>query len=98
MQKHLKTTGAIKVRNISSTNTDLFYKLCRFLFKKRFKKINQYILGVVKRNPLFFHSISCKNNGFFFTTPNIIHYNLIGISRYSLQRLTTMINNDSLNY
>ena len=24
-----------------------------------------YILGVVKRNPLFFHSISCKNNGFF---------------------------------
>ena len=22
------------------------------------------ILGVVKRNPLFFHSISCKNNGF----------------------------------
>jgi len=29
------------------------------------------ILGVVKRNPLFFHSISCKNNGFLFTTPNI---------------------------
>ena len=30
-----------------------------------------FILGVVKRNPLFFHSISCKNNGFRFTTPNI---------------------------
>jgi len=29
------------------------------------------ILGVVKRNPLFFHSISCKNNRFLFTTPNI---------------------------
>jgi len=28
-------------------------------------------LGVVKINPLFFHSISCKNNGFLFTTPNI---------------------------
>jgi len=28
------------------------------------------ILGVIKRNPLFFHSISCKNNGFLFT-PNI---------------------------
>jgi len=28
-----------------------------------------YLLGVVKRNPLFFHSISCKNNGFLFTTP-----------------------------
>jgi len=32
---------------------------------------NYVILGVVKRNPLFFHSISCKNNGFLFTTPNI---------------------------
>jgi len=29
------------------------------------------ILGVVKRNPLFFHSIEWKNNGFLFTTPNI---------------------------
>jgi len=29
------------------------------------------ILGVIKRNPLFSHSISCKNNGFLFTTPNI---------------------------
>jgi len=34
-------------------------------------KIVHIILGVVKRNPLFFHSISCKNNGFLFTTPNI---------------------------
>jgi len=32
--------------------------------------INIIILGVVKRNPLFFHSVSCKNNGFLFTTPN----------------------------
>jgi len=32
------------------------------------------ILGVVKRNPLFFHSISSKNNGFLFTTPNIKMY------------------------
>jgi len=42
------------------------------------------LLGVVKRNPLFFHSISCKNNGFLFTTPNmfekIISKNLISIS------------------
>jgi len=30
-----------------------------------------YILGVIKRNPLFFHSISFKNNGFLFTTPNM---------------------------
>ena len=33
-----------------------------------------YILGVVKRNPLFFHSISCKNNGFLFITSNIYIY------------------------
>jgi len=29
------------------------------------------ILDVIKRNPLCFHSISCKNNGFLFTIPNI---------------------------
>jgi len=29
------------------------------------------LLDVVKRNPLFFYSISCKNNRFLFTTPNI---------------------------
>jgi len=34
-------------------------------------KSDLIILGVVKRNSLFFHSISCKNNGFLFTTPNI---------------------------
>jgi len=34
------------------------------------------ILGIVKRNPLFFqlHSTSCKNNGFLFTIPNIYIY------------------------
>jgi len=30
------------------------------------------ILGVVKRNPLFLHEIEWKNNGFLFTTPNIM--------------------------
>jgi len=30
------------------------------------------ILGVVKRNPLFLHEIEWKNNGFLFTTSNII--------------------------
>jgi len=29
------------------------------------------ILGIVKRNSLFFHLILCKNNGFLFITPNI---------------------------
>jgi len=37
-----------------------------------------YILGVIKRNPLFFHSISCKNNGFLFTTPNIYRKMIFG--------------------
>ena len=31
------------------------------------------VLGVVKRNPLFLHEIEWKNNGFLFTTPNILH-------------------------
>jgi len=35
------------------------------------------ILGIVKRNPLFFHSISYKNNGFLFTTLNIYYKKLI---------------------
>ena len=51
---------------------------CNWNGLSRYKKniwferiILDYILGVVKRNPLLFHSISCKNNGFLFTTPNI---------------------------
>jgi len=31
-----------------------------------------FVLGVVKRNPLFLHEIERKNNGFLFTTPNMI--------------------------
>jgi len=43
-----------------------------------------YILGVVKRNPLFFPSISCKNNGFLFTTPNIYNtYKFLHIHTYT---------------
>ena len=40
------------------------------------------VLGVVKRNPLFFHSISCKNNGFLFTTPNILNIKQSNIKNY----------------
>jgi len=39
-------------------------------------RLKRYIIGVVKRNPLFSHSISCKNNGFLFTTSNIIESNV----------------------
>ena len=46
-----------------------------------------YILGVIKRNPLFFHSISCKNNEFFFTTPNIWLYMICIVIKYN-QSLT----------
>jgi len=40
------------------------------------------VLGVIKRNPLFFHSISCKNNGFLFTTPNILNIKQSNIKNY----------------
>jgi len=37
--------------------------------------ITLFILGVVKRNPIFLHEIEWKNNGFLFTTPNTyVHY------------------------
>jgi len=32
----------------------------------------QKVLGVIKKNPLFLHEIEWKNNGFFFTTPNML--------------------------
>jgi len=46
------------------------------------------VLGVVKRNPLFFHSISCKNNDFFllhliYLFKNIVYINTI----YKLEKL-----------
>jgi len=34
--------------------------------------ISHLLLSVVKRNPLFSQSISCKNNEFLFTTPHIL--------------------------
>jgi len=39
-----------------------------------FTYILTYILGVVKRNPLFLHEIEWKNNGFLFTTSNINYF------------------------
>jgi len=39
-----------------------------------YKLSHIHMLGVVKRNPLFLHEIEWKNNGFLFTTPNIIKY------------------------
>jgi len=54
---------------------DNWEKFGSYLEVKKLKPLHfelNYILGVVKRNPLFFHSISCKNNGFLFTTSNII--------------------------
>jgi len=43
----------------------------------------KYILGVVKKNP-FFHSISCKNNEFLFTTPYIYIY-ILGVQISSVR-------------
>jgi len=36
------------------------------------KVVSILILSILKRNPLFLHEIEWKNNGFLFTTPNII--------------------------
>jgi len=46
------------------------------LWRGDYAEMSNYILGVVKRNPLFFHSISCKNNGFLFTTSNISQWEM----------------------
>jgi len=40
------------------------------------------VLDIIKQNPLFFHSISCKNNGFLFTTPNILNIKQSNIKNY----------------
>jgi len=39
------------------------------------------VLGLVKRNPLFLHEIKWKNNGFIFTTPNIIMRGIETVTR-----------------
>jgi len=40
----------------------------------------QYILDVVKRNPLFLHEIEWKNNGFLFITPNTMQHKINYVS------------------
>ena len=48
----------------------MYMCVCIYMYIYVYIYMYIYILGVVKRNPLFFHSILCKNNGFLFTTPN----------------------------
>ena len=44
-----------------------------YVRKEEYKALEvKYILGVVKRNPLFLHEIEWKNNGFLFTISNMI--------------------------
>jgi len=49
----------------------IFYFLFYHFFSELTIFVSLWVLSVIKRNPLFFHSISCKNNGFLFITPNI---------------------------
>ena len=49
----------------------IWVKCLNYWIKKCDMSVSTKVLGVVKRNPLFFHSISCKNNRFLFTTSNI---------------------------
>jgi len=51
-----------------------------FSYAKIYLK-NLFILGVVKRNSLFLHEIEWKNNGFLFTTPNILQKYHISIKK-----------------
>jgi len=65
----------VNIRSANIQTDSLYLKRFLDLISTRCEIIEEsrrqnYILGVVKRNPLFFHSISCKNNGFLFTTPN----------------------------
>jgi len=54
--------------------------------------IRTYVLGVVKRNPLFLHEIEWKNNGFVFTTPNITQIPCEQISVAKEDNLSCAIN------
>jgi len=61
-----------KTEKLFDANCSLFYSIIQKWKLKCFKITDIFkILGIVKRNPLFFHSISCKNNRFLFTAPNI---------------------------
>jgi len=55
---------------------EVTFKAIGIMLQTSFDKLfeNKNILGVVKRNPLFLHEIEWKNNGFLFTTPNIIAF------------------------
>jgi len=50
--------------------------------RKFYDLYNFFILGVVKRNPLFLNEIEWKNNGFIFITPN--NCNFANLSIYFL--------------
>jgi len=76
-----RTSEKLKARSIILKNFTTVAKLLFLL-----NAVNQiYILGVVKRNPLFLHEIEWKNNGFLFTTPNIYGKKYILFPRFRLQ-------------
>jgi len=64
-RKLLSVVGAYKLL----VNNAILLKILLGNHQFRF---NFIILRIVKRNPLFLHEIEWKNNGFLFTTPNII--------------------------
>jgi len=56
-----------------------------------FRYLMQHILGVVKRNPLFLHEIEWKNNGFLFTTPNMLSRKWLSIIAINLIRISAPV-------
>jgi len=66
-------TYSYKRLGLDLIKTDSYYTLllcmyvCMYVYTIMYvyilEYVYMYILGVVKKNPLFFHLISCKNNG-----------------------------------
>ena len=53
---------------------DSIFKFIKYFNTQWILRKMNFILGVVKRNPLFLHEIEWKNNRFLFTTPNMVFY------------------------
>ena len=54
-------------RNLSANTESISLTALPYIVNSLIGIGKYYILGVVKRNPLFLHEIEWKNNGFLFT-------------------------------
>jgi len=61
-------------KNLTLTSSEIGDYIILLTCRIEEVRLSVKILDVVKRNPLFFHSISCKNNEFLFTIFNIYYF------------------------